>query len=73
MRRTRNYDEDLSNQLRDPEFAKAFILGLMEGDEGMSLENALRHTIEVMGIKKFCKLARSKRVSNFHEPNIANF
>lgn len=73
MRRTRNYNEDLSNQLRDPEFAKEFILELMEGDGGLSLEEALRHTIEVMGIKEFCKFAKSRRVSSLHESNVVDF
>lgn len=73
MRRTRNYNEDLSKELRDPEFAKEFILELMEGDDGLALEDALRRTIEIMGIKEFCQFAKSKKVSSLHESNVVDF
>ncbi|MBN8555441.1 MAG: hypothetical protein J0L93_08355 [Deltaproteobacteria bacterium] len=72
MRRTRSYDEELSKELRDPEYAYEFILGLMEGEGALTLEDALRRTIEVMGVKEFCALAKSKRVS-FHESNVVDF
>ncbi len=73
MRRTKSYDEELSKELRDPEFAREFILGLMDGDGALSLEDALRRTIEVMGVREFCALARAKKVSSIHESNVVDF
>jgi hypothetical protein len=72
MRRTKSYDEELSKELRDPEFAREFILGLMEGDGALSLEDAIRRAIEIMGVKEFVSLAKSRRVT-LHEPNVVNF
>ena len=58
MYRNSSYDEDLARELQDFEFAQGFLLTLMEGEEGLSLEKALRHTIQRMGIKEFCELAQ---------------
>ena len=58
MRRTSSYDQDLSKRLQSPKYAREFILGLMDGPEGLSVEDALKHTIERMGIREFCDLAK---------------
>jgi predicted transcriptional regulator len=61
MNRGRSFDEDLSLNLQDLEYAQEFILILMENngdDPGLSLEQALKHTIQRMGIKEYSKLAR---------------
>jgi len=57
MYRNGSFNEDLSRELQDPDFAQGFILDLMEGDEGLSLAKALKTTIESMGVKEFCDLS----------------
>ena len=73
MRRTRSYDEDLSLELQDSEFAREFIQGLIEGPDGLSLEEALRRTIQSMGIKQYVDLARTKKVLAIYESNVVDF
>lgn len=58
MPRTESYNEEISKKLKNPEYAQTFIETLMEGPERLSPENALRHTIEIMGVKEFAKLAK---------------
>lgn len=58
MYRNSNYNKDLARELSDPEFAQGFLLDLMEGEEGLSAEIALRTTIQAMGVSEFCKRAR---------------
>ena len=53
MHRNRNYNEELSRRLQHPPYARTFLTALMEGKEGLSLEEALRQTIEIIGIKEF--------------------
>lgn len=67
MPRTESYNEQISKKLRDPSYAQAFIEALIEGPEGLCPEDALRHTIEIMGVKEFSKLASlpSPRVVEF--------
>jgi len=67
VRRTRSFSQDLSEKLRRPKFAQAFLTGLMEGEDGLSPEDALRQTIEIMGIKEFSQLSRvpAPRVQEF--------
>lgn len=59
MRRCKSYDEKLAEDLQNAKAAQVFLLGLMEEPEGLSLEDALRHTIQRMGIKEFCKKAKT--------------
>ena len=73
MRRTRNYNEELSKYLKDSEFAREFLLGLMEDEDGLSLEDALRRVIEIMGVKEFCALAKKRRIDSIHESNVVDF
>ncbi len=67
MNRKIEYDEYLSKKLRSPKFAQAYIESLIEGEDGMTLEDALRHAISVMGISEFADLASipQPRVSEF--------
>ena len=65
MRRHKTYDEQLADELRDKEFAREFFLGLIEGKDGMEIEEALIHTIRRMGVKEFSKL------SGIHEKSIS--
>ncbi|MDZ4677938.1 MAG: hypothetical protein SGI74_10585 [Oligoflexia bacterium] len=58
MNRSRSFDPDISKALLDPETAQSFLLGLMEGEEGLNLEKALKHTISKMGVKEFAKFAK---------------
>ncbi|MGE3975742.1 MAG: hypothetical protein AB7F59_14550 [Bdellovibrionales bacterium] len=58
MYRNKSYDEELSKELQDMEFAQGFLLTLIEGEEGLDLEDALKHTIERMGIKEYSKASR---------------
>ncbi|PIR21677.1 MAG: hypothetical protein COV44_11930 [Deltaproteobacteria bacterium CG11_big_fil_rev_8_21_14_0_20_45_16] len=67
MPRTESYNEEISKKLKNPKYAQTFLETLMEGPEGLSPEDALRHTIEIMGVKEFAKLAKvsSPRVVEF--------
>lgn len=58
MHRHESYNEELAGELQDQEFAKAFLLDLIEGDEGLSPLEALRHTIRRMGVKEFSETAK---------------
>jgi probable addiction module antidote protein len=50
-RRTKDWNEGLAQDLKDPEFAREFLLAAVE--EGVSLQNALGKVIRAMGIKEF--------------------
>ena len=67
MNRNKSYNQELSKKLKNPRFAQGFILTLMEGEEGLNVEDALRHTIERIGIKEFSELA------DIPGPNITEF
>ena len=67
MKRSNSFDSYLSGQLENRAFAQGFVLDLMEGKDGLSLEEALRTTIRMMGIKEFCERAqlRKQNVNDF--------
>jgi hypothetical protein len=65
--RTNTFNEQLSQKLQNPKYAREFILGLMEGPEGLSAEDALREAIKGMGVKEFSML------SKVPAPNIVAF
>jgi len=67
MHRKNEFDEYLSKKLRNPKFAQAYLESLMEGEDGLSLEDALRHMVAVMGISEFASLTHipQPRVSEF--------
>ena len=56
MYRSNSYDEKLSKKLKNPNFAQEYLLGLIEGDEGLSIEDALRLAIQRMGITDFANM-----------------
>jgi DNA-binding phage protein len=53
MNRAKTYDQELSEKLRNPKFAQTYLMGLMEGEDGLSIEEALRHAVKRMGVKEF--------------------
>ena len=65
MYRHGSYDEMLAKELRNPKFAKGFLQSLMEGNDGLSLVEALKHTIRRMGIREF------SQISNIPEKSIS--
>lgn len=52
-RRSRDWNEGLSQDLRDLEFAREFILASL--NEGLSLQAVLSKTIRAYGVKEFAK------------------
>ena len=54
-RRSRDWNEGLAQDLRDPEFARDFLLAAM--DEGVSIQTALGKVIRAMGVKEFAEQA----------------
>jgi DNA-binding phage protein len=53
-RRTRDWDEGLAEDLKDPTFAREFLLAAVE--EEISLQEALAKVIKCYGIKEFAKI-----------------
>jgi len=51
MRRSRDWNETLAKDLREPEFAREFVAGLLE--EGFTLQNALAKTIRAYGVAEY--------------------
>ena len=54
-RRSRDWNEGLAQDLRDPEFARDFLLAAM--DEGVPIQTALGKVIRAMGVKEFAEQA----------------
>lgn len=52
-RRTKDWNEGLAAELRNPDFAKAFILAALE--EGLSIQKVLGKVIRAYGVKEFSK------------------
>lgn len=50
-RRSKDWEEGLAEDLRDPAFAREFLLGAI--DEGVPLQLALGKVVRAMGIKEF--------------------
>lgn len=55
-RRSRDWNEGLAQDLRDPEFARNFLLAAM--DEGVPIQTALGKVIRAMGVKEFAEQAQ---------------
>jgi DNA-binding phage protein len=55
-RRSRDWNKGLAHDLRKPEFAREFVLGLLE--EGFSLQQALAKVIRAYGVKEFATKAK---------------
>ena len=54
-RRSRDWNEGLAQDLRDPEFAREFLLAAM--DDGVAVQTALGKVIRAMGVKEFTERA----------------
>jgi DNA-binding phage protein len=67
VRRSKTFNEDLSLRLKKPAYAKEFLNGLIEGDDGLSVEDALRQMIPIMGLKEFAEMTGVAR------PNLVAF
>jgi len=50
-RRTRDWNEGLAKELRDPRFAREFLIAAL--DDGIPLQTALAKVIRAMGVKEF--------------------
>ena len=50
-RRTKDWEKGLAKDLKNPEFAREFLLAAVE--EGVSLQQALGKAIRSMGVKEF--------------------
>jgi probable addiction module antidote protein len=50
-RRTKDWNQGLAEDLRNPEFAREFLLAAIE--EGISLQHALGKVVRAMGVKEF--------------------
>jgi DNA-binding phage protein len=55
-RRSRDWNVGLAHDLRDPEFARRFLLAAIE--EGVPLQQALGKAIRAMGVKEFAAKVR---------------
>ena len=73
--RTKSFDEFLSEQLQDEEIAREFLLSSMEGEDGVSLVEALQRTISIMGVKEFSETSGIHRnsVSRMLKEGITTF
>jgi len=70
MNRRKTFNEELSEKLKNPRFFQHYIQGLVEAEDGdLSYEDALRDTIEVMGLREFSKLSHvpEQRIHEFIE------
>lgn len=64
MYRSDSYDRKLSEKLKDPEFAQAYLLALVEDDdEPMTIEDALRQIIGKMGTTDFATLVEEDKAN----------
>lgn len=50
-RRSKNWNEGLAEDLRDPKFAREFLLAAV--DEGVPLQQAIAKVVRAMGVKEF--------------------
>ena len=64
MYRKESFDYKLSKKLTKPAFAKKYLMSCVY-DDGMSVMEALKHTISCMGTKEF------SQISGIKSPNIS--
>jgi DNA-binding phage protein len=55
-RRSRDWNRGLAEDLRDPEFAREFLLAAI--DDGVSVQRALGKVVRAMGVKEFAAKVR---------------
>lgn len=68
MYRNESFDELVSEKLKDAEFRQTYLLNLMDMQEdSLSLEEALKFTINSMGIVEFARLVdeRKQNINDF--------
>ena len=63
MYRTESFDKLLSAKLHDPEFGREFLLSSMQGEDGLSLTDALKRVIACMGVKEYAAMSGIHRAS----------
>ena len=56
LRPSRDWNEGLAHDLRDPEFARDFLLAAM--DESVPIQTALGKVIRAIGVKEFAERAQ---------------
>ena len=56
VRRSKNWNEGLAEDLKDRDFAKEFIMASLE--EGISLQVTLGKVLRAYGVKEFAKLTK---------------
>lgn len=66
MYRRNEYDKRISKELRNPEYAQSFMLGMLEGDE-FTVEETIKMIVKIMGVTEFAKFVGEKK------SNVANF
>ncbi len=68
-RRSQDWNEGLAKDLRNAEFAREFVMRLL--DDGFTLRQALAKTIRAQGVKEFAKRAKmpSSNVSRAIRPS----
>ena len=54
--RNKSFDELLSKQLRNPEFARGYIFEAMRGEDALTIEEVLFEMIQIIGIKEYAEL-----------------
>ena len=66
MYRTKDFDEHLSKELKNAKYRKEYLQQLtrpFDGEEGLSLIDALKDIISTMGVSEFAKLCKMERSS----------
>jgi len=72
-RTSRDWEQGLARDLRDPEFARRFILAAVE--DGIPLQQAIGKVVRLSGVKKFAAKVRmdpsriSRAIHPRHSPN----
>lgn len=61
MYRTKSFNELLSKELQDPVIGREYIVSAMEGDDGLTLVEALFEVISIMGTKEYSELVGMKQ------------
>ncbi len=62
MYRSNSYNSYFSKEMRDPEFARHYLMELInDEDEPMSIESALKFVIKQMGTTDFAKLVNERK------------
>ena len=67
MKRLKTFDQLVSDVLKTPKAVQTYLLGLMDGDDGLSAEQALKIVISRMGVKEFSEMTKlqAQNVSAF--------